>query len=137
MSETLLAAENTVRIVGDAATLALTIGKDALPIIQFVAGFVPGAAPAVQVLSVAIPILQQIATYAPQVQVALAQGSSLSDAVVGIGEALLMPIRDLMKSAGINPDVVALEVFLAGSFKRSEFSPQDPRFDRLGAGTQS
>lgn len=137
MNEAAHMAEKTAAIIGDAATLALTIGRDALPIIQFVAGFFPGAAPVVQAVSVALPILEKISEFSPAVQEAIAGGASLAEAVTGVGDALVMPLKDLMRSIGVNPELMEIGVFLAGTFKRSQFTPQDPRFDRMGIGTQS
>ena len=134
LSDTAATVGNVAKFVGDAAKLALTVGNVALPIIEFVLPWVPGIGPIAADIEVAMPIIQKIAAYAPQVQTAIQQGVPMIEAVTGIGDELLMPLKDLFaKVTGVTIDSVEsamLEEFLGGTFKQSFFTPQDPRFDR-------
>jgi hypothetical protein len=127
-------AGNLAKFTGDAAKLALTVGDVALPILEFVVPWIPGLGPIAADIAIAMPIIQKIATYAPQVQTVLQQGGSMIDAVTGIGDALLMPLKSLFSMAtgtSVNSvELAMIENFLAGTFQRSFFTPQDPRFDR-------
>lgn len=129
--------------VGNAAALTVKIGKPALPIIQFVAGFVPGLAPAIQVLTVAEPILEKIAAGAPIVENLIRTGKPTIDALQLAAPDLLHSFKELYAVA-VNSDPERPEVnvspadvtneqvaqFTGSIFERSFFTPQDPRFNR-------
>jgi hypothetical protein len=134
-------AGNLAKFMGDSAKMALTIGNVALPIIEFVLPWVPGLGPIAADIEIALPIIQKIATYAPQVQAVLQQGGSMIDAVTGIGDALLMPLKNLFSlatgTAASSVEVAMIEKFIAGTFERSFFTPQDPRFERASGGANA
>lgn len=133
--------------VGTAAGLAVKIGKPALPIIQFVAGFVPGLAPAIQVLSIAEPILEKIAAGAPIVEALIRTGKPTLDALQAAAPDMLHNFKELYAVA-VNHDparpeenMTAAEVtneqvaaFTGSIFERSFFTPQDPRFENKNFG---
>ncbi|MDE2096847.1 MAG: hypothetical protein KGL39_06330 [Patescibacteria group bacterium] len=113
--------------VGDAATLALNVGNVALPIIQFVAPWIPVVGPILTDIEVALPIIQKIAQYAPAVQQGLQNNKPMIEAMAGVGAALFAPLSELsVKFPGALIAGVAVEAFL----KANEFTPQDPRFYR-------
>ena len=127
-------AGNLAKFTGDAAKLALTIGNIALPIIEFVLPWIPGVGPLAADIEIALPIIQKVATYAPQVQTAIQQGVPMIEAIGGIGDALLLPLKQLLSQANnVSIDGITLadiETFIGGTFKQSYFTPQDWRFDR-------
>lgn len=130
--------------IGHAANIALRLGSDALPIIQFVAGFIPGAAPAVQVLAVALPIIAKIAAGAPIARQALAAGAPVIDALQKHSPDIVAHLKELYAVA-VNADPARPETDLTGAdiphstlaewsvFQANFFTPQDPRFDRMSA----
>ena len=131
--------------VGETASLALRIGTPALAIGQFAAGFIPGLAPAVQIMAIAAPYLQKIATAAPLVHQGIEQSKPIVKAIEDAGPDLVETIKKLF-AATLNEDprrpefeatsaTVSTEDALSfatkGFFERSFFLPQDPRFDRM------
>lgn len=97
--------------VGNAARLATKIGGAALPIVQFVAGFFPGAAPLVQVLSIAAPIIERIAIGAPIAVTAINQGRPIIEAIQTAGPQLLSSLKQLYAIA-VNNDPARSETNL-------------------------
>lgn len=130
MADAIDTAANVAKFVGDAAKMALTIGDVALPIVQFVAPWIPGIGPVLADIQVALPIIKKIAQYAPAVQDEIVQGKPMIEAVVGIGQTVLMPLQELNvafpKLAENDPFFRGVNAFL----KANEFKPQDPRFNR-------
>jgi len=133
--------------IGNAAGLAVKIGKPALPIIQFMAGFIPGLAPAIQVLSIAEPILEKIAAGAPIVESLIKTGKPTMDALQAAAPDLLYSFKELYAVA-VNNDpskpesnVTANQVsneqvasFVGSIFEKSFFTPQDRRFENQNLG---
>lgn len=137
--------DNSVAIlktIGSTAEMALRFGEDALPIIQFVAGFVPGAAPAVQVLSVALPIVEKIAAGAPVVASAIDENRDVLTPLIDRAPNIYGHLKELYSavSGHLGKDVPASEVshemlaqfggVFSRGFEAGFFTPQDPRFDR-------
>jgi len=133
--------------IGQSAALAVRLGTPAIPIIQFIAGFVPGLSPALQVLNIAEPILQKIAAGAPIVQQLIQNGKPSIDDLQMAAPSLLNDLKELYALAVNNDtaqvanistaDVTNNQVveFTGSVFERSFFTPQDPRFDRNDANT--
>jgi hypothetical protein len=89
--------------VGAAARLITSIGKPALPFIEFAAGFIPGAAPVLKVLEVAEPIIEKIAAGAPVVEAMIKTGKPTIDAFQAAAPALLGQFKQLYAIA-VNHD---------------------------------
>ncbi len=141
---------SVANFLGSSATLALRIGGDALPIVQFAAGFVPGLAPAVQVMGVALPIIAKIAAGAPVVAQAIDENRPVIDALVNGAPDIVGHLKQLYSiaigqepdhpDAHLSPDEISIEAIdgfaLAGLVsvehiaRQSFFAPQDPRFSR-------
>lgn len=104
-------AVSVTTFVGNAAALAVKVGKPALPIAQFIAGFVPGLAPAIQVLSIAEPIIEKIAAGAPIAVKAIEAGRPIFDAIQTAGPKMLPALKDLYAIA-VNADPARPETHL-------------------------
>lgn len=132
ISDDLDTAANLTNLLGDAAKLALNVGSIAIPIIEFVVPWIPVLGPFASDLEIALPIIQKIATYAPEVSTIMKQNKSMIEAVTEIGEAVLNPLSALFAHAqGIDAsevDLASVTAFISGTFKASLFSPTDPRF---------
>lgn len=129
--------------VGSAARLALTVGRNALPIIQFVAGFVPGAAPVVQAIGWALPVIDKIAQYAPAVAQFEGNERDLINHLAAVAPNAIGHIRDLyvqaMEKDGKPVDAMAdvgAHLLYDFMFKDlllfSPLTPNDPRILRQG-----
>lgn len=94
---------NVTKTVGDAARLASRIGSGALPIAEFIAGFFPGAAPVLQVLRVAQPIIERIATGAPVVASLIESGRPVIAAMEQAAPTMLPDLKHLYAIA-VNAD---------------------------------
>lgn len=117
-----------VRIIGDTAQVALQIGSAALPILQNVGVLLPPAGIAANYVAVALPYIAQIAKYAPAVSAGLSANKPMIEAAVGVGRALIEPLAMLGKAI---PELQQTHVLFAEIAKRSEFTPTDPRFNRV------
>lgn len=117
------------------------------PYAVFISSFVPGLGSAVAAVALAQPYIDKVAQYAPQVAAVVQnEGVPIVDAMRAVGPdivdhvktavALLQrsdPTLSHVTVADI-ADVVAGQAFASffgDLFKDSEFSPQDPRFDRV------
>lgn len=103
MTDWTTTAASVTDTIGHAANIALRLGSDALPIIQFVAGLIPGAAPAVQVLSVALPIIAKIAAGAPIATRAIEAGRPVLDALSQHAPEIIGHLKELYAVA-VNAD---------------------------------
>lgn len=116
-------------------------GNSALPVAEFIAGFFPGAAPALQVIRIAAPILAKIAIAAPIVATAINKGRPIFDAMEQASPGLLPSIKELYAiavnhdPARAETDVTATSIddvdvlgFASSIFAMSYFTPQDNRF---------
>jgi hypothetical protein len=100
--------------VGAAARLVVSVGKPALPFIEFAAGFIPGAAPVLKVLEIAEPIVEKIAAGAPIVEAMIKTGKPAIDAFQAAAPDLLAQFKQLYAIA-VNHDPARPETNLAGS----------------------
>lgn len=98
---------SVTELVGKAASF----GEKALPFAQFVAGFIPGAAPVLQVVSIALPIIHRINAAAPVVVKALEAGRPILDAVEQSGPNVLPYLKELYALA-VNHDPARPETSL-------------------------
>jgi len=96
-------AVGVTEFIGNAAALMVRVGKPALPIAQFIAGFVPGLAPAIQVLSIAGPIIEKIAAGAPVAAKAIEAGRPIIEAIQSAGPTMLPSLKQLFAIA-VNAD---------------------------------
>jgi hypothetical protein len=137
LDATIDATAAVIKIIGDTATAAMQVGNVVLPILQDVGLLFAPAAVAANYVAVAMPYITEVAKYAPQVQTAISNNKPMIEAAVGVGEALMTPLSGLLAEipqlAAVHDFFAALDAFL----KANQYTPQDPRFDRLGADTQS
>lgn len=90
---------SVTNLVGRAAAL----GESALPAVQFFAGFFPGAAPAVQAIAMALPIIRKISAAAPVVAKTIEAGKPIFSAIQEAGPDVLPYLRELYAIA-VNSD---------------------------------
>ena len=130
LDQTLDTVAAVVKIIGDTAVVAMQVGKVVLPILQDVGLFFPPSAVAANYVSVAMPYITEVATYAPAVQSSIQNGKPMIEAAIGIGDALLGPFfglfNDIPGLSGSHPFMTELDAW----FKANEYTPQDPRFQR-------
>lgn len=130
-------AAKVAKLIGDVATAAMTAEKVILPILEDLAVVLPVLSPVANDIAVAAPYIEKVAQYAPVVAAALQQNKSLIEAVTGIGGAILSPLSGLIAAFPKLTEVSTFFAEVAKLTQGNDFTPQDPRFDRLGIGTQS
>lgn len=88
-----------VELVGRAAAF----GESALPVAQFIAGWIPGGGPVLQAITAALPIIRKIAAGASVATKALEAGRPIIEAVEKSGPGVMTHVRELLAIA-INHD---------------------------------
>lgn len=128
--KTIDAVAGIVKAIGDTAVAAMQVGAVVVPILEDIGLLFPPAAVAANYVNVAMPYITEVAKYAPAVSTGLEQNKTLIEAAVGVGSALTSPLSSLIAAI---PELVIVHEFFTGLnnvLVASEFSPQDPRFDR-------
>lgn len=97
-------------IVGGVASF----GVKALPVAEFIASFIPGAAPAVAAVRIAMPYIVKVAAAAPVVKDAIEKGRPIFDAIQDHGPSLLPDLKKIYAIA-VNHDPAKPETVLAAS----------------------
>lgn len=134
-----------IRVVGGIAS----VEEKVMPWAIMLAGLVPGAATVLGAIALAQPYIDQVAAHAPQVaNLVDNEGVPVLDAINRVAPKILDHVKSAVAilrqgdptlshvTAGDIADAVAAEAFkgfFGDVFKNSEFSPQDPRFDRMSA----
>lgn len=137
MTDTIDTTAKVIKFVGDLAQAALIEGPTVLTIVELLAPWIPALGPVVTDIAVALPILQKIAKYAPVVSQGIEQEKPLIQATISVGAVLISPLQSLLE---MFPDLGTQHPFFidfAAFLKSNEFTPQDPRFDNNGIGSQS
>ncbi|HEY6032055.1 MAG TPA: hypothetical protein VIU44_15900 [Gaiellaceae bacterium] len=120
------------------------------PYAVFISSFVPGLGSAVAAVALAQPYIDKVAQYAPQVAAIVQnEGVPVVDAMRSVAPEIIGHVKTAVAmlqrsdptlshvTVADIADVVAAQAFagfFGDVFKNSEFSPQDPRFDRASAG---
>ena len=134
-----------IRIIGNIAS----VEEKVMPYAIMIGGLFPGVATVLAAISVAQPYIDKVAAMAPTVADAVDKGAPVLDAIRAHAPDVLVHVKSAYAAlASSHPgmvgvtaadvgDVVAGEFFktlLANSFfGSSNFTPQDPRFDRDSA----
>lgn len=94
---------SVTEFIGSTAALAVKMGRYAMPVAEFMAGFIPGLRPALQVLQVATPIIAKIAEGAPTAAKLIEKGRPVIEAIQDAGPDMMVEFRKLIALA-INAD---------------------------------
>lgn len=123
---------------------AASFGDRALPIAEFVAGFIPGLAPAITAIRIAEPIIARIAQAAPLATKAIKDGGPIIAALQGSGPDVVSDLKQLYAIA-VNADPARPETAMTAAdvtteqvasfaphvFGLQKLQPQDPLFSRF------
>lgn len=101
---------NITELIGQAASF----GRNALPVAQFIAGWFPGAAPVLQIITAALPIIDKIAAGAPAAANAIKAGRPILDAIDKSGPDVLANLKGLLALA-INADPARSETAMTAA----------------------
>lgn len=98
-----MSAIDTAKTVTEWVGRAAAFGEGALPVARFIAGFFPGAAPVVDIVTAALPIIHRIAEAAPTAVNAIEAGRPIFDAISKASPSLLPELKKLYAVA-VNAD---------------------------------
>lgn len=107
-----MSAIDTAKTITEWVGRAAAFGEGALPVARFIAGFFPGAAPVVDIVTAALPIIHRIAESAPTAVNAIEAGRPIFDAISKASPSLLSELKKLYAVA-VNADPARPETSLA------------------------
>jgi hypothetical protein len=80
-----------VNVIESVANVAIQVA----PFVQFAAGFIPGAAPVVQIVTAALPYVAKVAQYAPQARALIEKGAPIIEAINKASPDLFDALRNM------------------------------------------